>query len=51
MQLQRQSIRVVEESHLLAGVIIHADWLAFNAYLRHFIHRLLHAINAERKMA
>ena len=51
MQLQRQAIRVVEESHLLAGVIIHADWLAFNAYLRHFIHRLLHAINAERKMA
>ena len=51
MQLQRQSIRVMEESHLLAGVIIHADWLTFNPYLRQLIHRLLHAIHAERKMA
>ena len=38
MQLQRQSIRVVEESHLLAGVIIHADWLAFNPDLCQLIH-------------
>ena len=50
MQLQRQAIRVVEESHLLAGVIIHADWLTFNAYFRHLFHRLLHAINAKRKV-
>lgn len=49
MQLQRQSIRIVEESHLLAGVIIHADWLAFNPDLCQLIHRLFHAINAERK--
>ena len=50
MQLQRQSIRVVEESHLLAGVIIHADWLTFNPYLRQLINRLFHAINAKRKV-
>ena len=29
MQLQRQSIRVVEESHLLAGVIVNPDRLTF----------------------
>ena len=50
MQLQRQSIRVVEESHLLASVIIHADWLTFNPDLCQLIHCLLHAINAERKV-
>ena len=50
MQLQRQSIRVVEESHLLAGVIIHADWLAFNSYLRQLPHRLLYAVYIESKV-
>ena len=50
MQLQRQSIRVVEESHLLAGVIIHADWLTFNPYLRQLIHRLLHALHTKCKV-
>ena len=50
MQLQRQSIRVVEESHLLAGIIVNTNRLTFNAYLRQLFHRLLHAIHAERKM-
>ena len=50
MQLQRQAIRIVEESHLLAGVIIHADWLTFNPDLCQPIHCLFHAINAERKV-
>ena len=49
MQLQRQSIRVVEESHLLAGVIIHADWLAFNPDLCQLIHRLLYTLYTESK--
>ena len=31
-------------------VIIHADWLAFNPDLCQLIHRLFHAINAERKV-
>ena len=50
MQFQRQSVRVVEESHLLAGVIIHADWLAFNSYLRQLPHRLLYAVYIESKV-
>ena len=50
MQLQRQSIRVMEESHLLAGVIIHADWFTFNPYLRQLIHRLLHALHTKCKV-
>ena len=50
MQFQRQSIRVMEESHLLAGIIIHTDRLTFNANFRQFSDRLLHAIHAERKM-
>ena len=40
----------MEESHLLAGVIIHTNWLTFNSYLCQLIHRLFHAINAERKV-
>ena len=40
----------MEESHLLAGIIIHTNWLTFNSYLRQLVHRLLHAINAERKV-
>ena len=50
MQLQWQSIRVMEESHLLAGIIVNSNRLTFNAYLRKFIHSLLHALNAERKV-
>ena len=50
MQLQRQAIRVVEESHLFAGITIHTDRLAFNPDLCQLIHRLFHTINAERKM-
>ena len=51
MQFQRQSIRVMEESHLLAGIIVNPNRLTFNAYLRQFIHCLLHAVYAKRKMA
>ena len=51
MQLQRQTIRIVEESHLFAGITIHTDRLAFNSSLYQLIHCLFHAINAERKMA
>ena len=40
----------MEESHLLAGVIIHADCLTFNPHLRQFSDRLLYAINVERKV-
>ena len=40
----------MEESHLLIGIVIHTDWLAFNSYLRQFFHRLLHALHAERKV-
>ena len=50
MQLQRQSIRVMEESHLLACIIVNTDWLTFNANFRQFSDRLFHAINAERKV-
>ena len=50
MQFQRQAIRVVEEGHLFASITIHTDWLTFNSYLRQLFHRLLHAINAERKV-
>ena len=50
MQFQRQSVRVMEESHLLAGIIINTNRLTFNPYLRQLIHCLFHAINAERKM-
>ena len=51
MQLQRQSIRVMEESHLLASVIIHTDWLTFNPDLCQLIHCLLHTLYTESKMA
>ena len=47
---ERESVRVMEESHLLIGIVIHTDWLAFNSYLRQFFHRLLHALHAERKV-
>ena len=40
----------MEESHLLAGVIIHADWFTFNPYLRQLIHRLLYTLYTESKM-
>ena len=50
MQLQRQSVRVMEEGHLLAGIIVNTDWLTFNPNLCQFFHCLLHAVNAERKM-
>ena len=50
MQLQRQTTRIMEESHLLSGIIINTNRLTFNAYLRQFIHCLLHALNAERKV-
>lgn len=40
----------MEESHLLAGVIIHADWFTFNPYLRQLIHRLLHALHTKCKV-
>ena len=40
----------MEESHLLAGVIIHTDWLTFNPYLRQLIHRLLHTLYTESKV-
>ena len=40
----------MEESHLLAGVIIHADWLAFNSYLCQLIHCLLHALHTKCKV-
>lgn len=51
MQLQRQAIWIVEESHLFAGVTIHTNRLTFNSSLCQLIHCLFHAINAERKMA
>ena len=51
MQLQRQAVRIVEESHLFAGIIVNSNRLTFNSNLCQLIHRLLHAINAERKMA
>ena len=51
MQLQRQTIRIVEEGHLFASITIHTDWLTFNSYLRQLFHCLFHVINAERKMA
>ena len=50
MQLQRQSVRVMEESHLLAGVIIHTNWLTFNSDLRQLIHCLVHALHVECKV-
>ena len=40
----------MKESHLLAGVIIHTDWLTFNANFRQFFDRLLHTVYAERKV-
>lgn len=33
MQLQRQSVRVMKESHLLAGIIINPNRLTFYGYL------------------
>ena len=50
MQFQRQSVRVMEESHLLSGIIVNPNRLTFYTDFRQLIHRLLHAINAERKM-
>ena len=50
MQFQRQSVRVMEESHLLSGIIVNPNRLTFNTDFCQLIHRLLHAINAERKM-
>ena len=50
MQFQRQSIRVMEESHLLSGIIVNPNRLTFNAYLRQLIHRLLHTVYAECKV-
>ena len=50
MQLQRQSIRIMEESHLLSGIIVNPNRLTFNSYLCQFIYCLFHAINAERKV-
>ena len=44
MQLQRQSIRVVEENHLLAGVIIHADWLTFHPNFCQFHHPMFESL-------
>ena len=40
-------IRVMEECHLLAGVIIHTNWLTFNSYLCQLIHCLLHALHTK----
>ena len=51
MQLQRQAIWIVEESHLFAGVTIRTDRLTFNSNLCQLIHCLFYVINAERKMA
>ena len=51
MQLQRQTIRIVEESHFFAGVTIHTNRLTFNSDLFQLIHCLFYVINAERKMA
>ena len=50
MQFQRQSVWVVEESHLLSGIIVNPNRLTFNTDFCQLIHRLLHAINTERKM-
>ena len=44
MQLQRQTVRVVEESHLFAGIIIHTNRLTFNSSLCQLIHCLFHAM-------
>ena len=51
MQLQRQSVRVMKESHLLAGIIINPNRLTVNTGLCQFFHRLFHTVYAERKMA
>ena len=51
MQFQRQSVRVMKESHLLAGIIVNPDRLTFNSDRCQFFHCLFHAVNAERKMA
>ena len=50
MQLQRQSIRVMEEGHLLAGIIVNTNRLTFNSSFCQLIHCLFYVINAERKM-
>ena len=50
MQIQRQSGRVMEESHLLAGIIVNTNWLTFNSNLCQLFHSLLNAINAKRKV-
>ena len=40
----------MEESHLLAGIIVNTNWLTFNSCCCQLFHRLLNAINAESKM-
>ena len=40
----------MEESHLLAGIIVNPNRLTFNSDLSQLSHHLLHAVNAERKM-
>ena len=50
MQLQRQSIRVMEEGHLLAGIIINTNRLTFNSHLCQFFHCLLHTLHAKGKV-
>lgn len=45
MQLQRQTIRVMKESHHLAGIIIHTDWLTFTSERCQFFHCLLRSIS------
>ena len=50
VQFQRQSIRIVEECHLLAGIIIHTDCFTFNPNFCQLPHSLLYAVYAERKM-
>ena len=50
VQFKRQTVWVMEESHLLASVIIHTDWLTFNPDLCQLIHCLLHTLYTESKM-
>ena len=50
MQFQRQSVRVMEESHLLSSIIVNPNRLTFDSYLCQLFHRLLHTINAKRKV-
>ena len=50
VQFQRQSVRVMEESHLLSSIIVNPNRLTFDSYRCQLFHRLLHAINAKRKV-